>query len=171
MVDPAAVEQAVRAGAGGTVTLSLGGKRDAVFSRPVPVTGRVVRVAEGRITSTGHIPVDFNMGRTVLLAVGSIYIVISEHPGPSHEPGVYRHLGEEPAQAKIVVVKTPVGFRAAYESIMKDALVVDCPGLSTPHLTSLDFVKVSRPLYPFDDLPEWRAAQAGRDGAEVRRHR
>jgi microcystin degradation protein MlrC len=96
------------------------------------------------------------MGRTVLVAVGSIKIVLSQFPGPSHEPGVYRHLGENPADAKIVVVKTPIGFRVAYKDIMKEALVVDCPGLSTPHITSLEYVRIPRPMYPFDEAMKWK---------------
>ncbi|MCJ7613470.1 MlrC C-terminal domain-containing protein, partial [Candidatus Bathyarchaeota archaeon] len=157
MVDPEAVAAAIGAGIGSEVTLLVGGKRDHIFSQPVEVTGRVTRIGDGQVRSTGHLPIDFDMGRTVLLEVGSIKIVLSEHPGPSHEPGVYQHLGLDPHQAQIVVVKTPVGFRVAYRSIMKQALIVDCPGLSTPHLESLDYVRVPRPLFPFDDISEWHA--------------
>ncbi len=157
MVDPEAVEAAIGVGIGSEVTLLVGGKRDHIFSHPVEVTGRVTRTGDGQVRSTGHLPIAFDMGRTVLLEVGSIKIVLSEHPGPSHEPEVYQHLDLDPCRAQIVVVKTPVGFRVAYRSIMKQALIVDCPGLSTPHLESLDYVRVPRPLFPFDDIPGWHA--------------
>ena len=157
IVDPEAVEAAIGAGIGGQVTLLVGGKRDHIFSHRVEVTGRVTRIGDGQVRSTGHLPISFDMGRTVLLEVGSIKIVLSEHAGPSHEPGVYQHLGLDPRLAQIVVVKTPVGFRVAYGSIMKQALIVDCPGLSTPHLESLDYVRVPRPLFPFEDILEWHA--------------
>lgn len=155
MVDPEAVDQLVAAGIGTEVTLSLGGNVDKKFSRPVELTGQVTRMSDGKIVSTGHLPIEFNMGRTVLFEVGGIKIVISEHPGPSHEPGVFTHIGLDPKSAKIVVVKTPVGFRISYRDIMKEFIVVDCPGLSTPHLKALEFSKIPRPTFPLDDLQEW----------------
>lgn len=155
MVDPEGVDQLVAAGMGAEVTLYLGGKTDNIFSRPVEVTGQVTRISDGKILSTGHLPIEFNMGRTVLFEVGNIKIVISEYPGPSHEPGVFKHIGLDPKMAKIVVVKTPVGFRVSYRDIMKDFIVVDCPGLSTPHLETLDFSNIPRPIFPLDDLQEW----------------
>ena len=155
MVDPEAVDQLVAAGMGAEVTLYLGGKTDNKFSRPVEVTGQVTSISGGKILSTGHLPIEFNMGRTVLFEVGGIKIVISEYPGPSHEPGVFKHIGLDPKMAKIVVVKTPVGFRVSYRDIMKDFIVVDCPGLSTPHLEALEFSNVPHPIFPLDDLQDW----------------
>jgi microcystin degradation protein MlrC len=157
IVDPEAVEQALSAGIGKEISLFLGGKVDKIFSEPVQVTGLVSRISDGKVTSTGHLPIEFNMGKTILFEVGSMKIVISEYPGPSHEPGVYQHIGLDPDQAKIVVVKTPVGFRDSYKNIAKEALVVDCPGLSTPHLELLGFTKAPRPIFPLDEITEWKA--------------
>ena len=42
---------------------------------------------------------------------GDVRVVLGEQVGSGHDPMVYRHLGLEPDEAKIVVVKTPVGFR------------------------------------------------------------
>jgi microcystin degradation protein MlrC len=157
MVDPEAVGQLMAAGMHSEVTISLGGKFDNIFNHPVELTGQMTNISDGKITSTGHLPIEFNMGRTVLFEVGNINIVISEHPGPSHEPAVYTHIGLDPKDAKIVVVKTPVGFRISYGDIMKDFIVVDCPGLSTPHIEMLDFHQIPRPIFPFDDLQNWNA--------------
>jgi microcystin degradation protein MlrC len=155
VVDPEAVSQLLAIGMHTEVTISLGGKFDNIFNRPVEITGQMTTISDGKIISTGHLPVEFNMGRTVLFEVGSIKIVISEYPGPSHEPAVYTHIGLDPKEAKIVVVKTPVGFRISYSDIMKDFIVVDCPGLSTPHIEKLDFSKIPRPMFPLDDLQNW----------------
>ena len=157
MVDPEAVGQLMAAGIGTIVTVSLGGKIDNIFSQPIELTGRMTSISDGKLISTGHLPIEFNMGRTVLFEAGCIKIVISEYPGPSHEPAVYTHIDLDPKDAKIVVVKTPVGFRVSYGDVMEDFLVVDCPGLSTPHIEMLDFHKIPRPMFPLDDLQNWRA--------------
>ena len=156
VVDPEAVESALAAGIGSEVTLDVGGKRDRVFSQPVTVSGRVARTSNGRFTIGGHLGADIDMGRTVVLNAGEVQIVLSEQVGAGHDPMVYRHIGLEPAEAKIVVVKTPVGFRLAYSSIMKAAILADCPGLSPSDLRILDYEKAPRPLFPLDDLTEWR---------------
>ncbi len=158
VVDPEAVEQALSAGIGREVTLKVGGKMDSLFSMPVTVTGRVIRASDGRFTITGHLSADINMGRTVVLDLGQVKLVLSELGGAGHDPLVYRHLGLEPSTAKIVVVKTPVGFWRSYEGIMKHAILADCPGLSTSNLKSLPFKNAPRPLFPLDSIDEWRAS-------------
>jgi len=66
------------------------------------------------------------------------------------DPELYRSLGEEPADARAVQVKSPAAFRAAYGEIMDEAIIVASPGPSTPYLTSLPWRHIRRPLYPFD---------------------
>ncbi|HLH28587.1 MAG TPA: MlrC C-terminal domain-containing protein, partial [Acidimicrobiales bacterium] len=65
-------------------------------------------------------------------------------------PELYRSHGIDPCRMKIVVVKSPAGFRAAYEPIAKAIFIVDTPGVSTANLLSLPFRRVPRPLYPLD---------------------
>jgi microcystin degradation protein MlrC len=63
---------------------------------------------------------------------------------------LYRSHGIEPLDMKIVVVKSPNGFRAAYEPIAKRIFIVDTPGASTANLRSLPYRRVPRPIYPLD---------------------
>jgi len=161
VVDPEAVEAAVVAGLGNTVALSVGGKRDHIYSRPVPVTGRVARIADGRFSISGHIGGAVNMGRTVLLEVGQIRLVLSERIGPGHDPAVYTHLGLDPRSAQIVVVKCTAGFWQAYGPFLKGHFLLDTPGLAPNDLTRLEWRKVQRPIYPLDDLREWQPIAMG----------
>ena len=56
---------------------------------------------------------------------------------------------------KIVVVKSPNGFREAYEPIAQAVFLVDTAGASTANLTSLPYRRLPRPMYPFDPELEW----------------
>ncbi|HDN01619.1 MAG TPA: hypothetical protein ENF42_01450, partial [Candidatus Bathyarchaeota archaeon] len=60
-------------------------------------------------------------------------------------------VGLEPRDAKIVVVKSPMGFRAAYGPFAKKIIIVHGPGAATPHLQSLDYRRVPRPIFPLDE--------------------
>ncbi len=66
------------------------------------------------------------------------------------DPELFRSHGIDPVYCKIVVVKSPNGFRAAYAPIAKAMFVVDTPGVSTANLRTLPFRRVPRPIYPLD---------------------
>ncbi len=73
------------------------------------------------------------MGRAVVLEVGRL-ILIAERSSMTVDPELFRSHGIEPLHCKIVVVKSPNGFRAAYEPIAKAIFLVDTPGVSTANL-------------------------------------
>ena len=160
MVDPEAVETAYEAGIGKTITVSLGAKRSRKYHQPVEVTARVARFSDGKFNLTGHLAMKVNMGRCVVLEVGSIKVLVSEFAGPGHDPQVFRHVGLEPKDAQIVVVKATVGHMDAYRDIMKENLPTECPGPSLSYLERLDYRRIPRPMYPFDEEMTWGAETA-----------
>jgi len=93
------------------------------------------------------------MKRTVVIEVDDVYIILSEAKGPSHVPSFYRSVGLEPIEAKIVVAKSPYLFRAAYEPIAKEIILVNAPGICSSNLQSLAklYKTPPRPLFPLDD--------------------
>ena len=67
----------------------------------------------------------------MVLQVGLVHILIAERSAMTVDPALYRSHGMEPLHYKIVVVKSPNGFRAEYEPIAARIFVVDTPGVST----------------------------------------
>jgi microcystin degradation protein MlrC len=156
LVDPEAVAVALGAGVGATVTLSLGGKLATAFHQPVEVTARVAVSGGGRIHAEVVGMESFDMGRAVLLAVGAVRIVVSEREGVGgNHPSVYRHFGIDPAQAKIIVLKTASNFQ--YYADMTAAIIrVDTPGPTMSHLEQFEWRYLPRPIWPLDERPDWR---------------
>jgi len=153
MVDPVAVAKAHRAGVGATVTMRLGGRLDPARSRPVQVTARVRLLSDGRWTPRArgyNTGIETSMGRAAVLDIGSIRMLVAERSTMTVDPELYRSHGIEPLDMKIVAVKSPNGFRAAYEPIAKRIFIVDTPGASTANLRSLPYRRVPRPIYPLD---------------------
>ena len=147
-IDPEAVGEAVRAGFNSTVTLSVGGNKDPVYNQPVQVTGRVKTIADASYQAYG-MPVD--MGACVVLEIGSIDLLLISHTVHVINPKVFRAVGLEPTDAKIVLVKSPAQFREEFEPIAAEIIMVDAPGVCSPNYPSLPFTKLTRPLYPWDD--------------------
>ena len=139
VVDPEAVSKALQAGMGQEVTVELGGKHDR-SEKPVRLTGQVIRVSDGkfRILGGSHHAITVNMGRTIVLQSGQLYIVVSEKLNPGHDPLVYRHIGLEPKDAHIIVVKCTVGHMNAYAPIMKKTIWIDTPGATPSNLSALE---------------------------------
>lgn len=157
MVDPQAVDVAIAAGEGSVVSLTLGGKLDPNFAQPVEVTAWVEKVGGGRIKTQVIGMESFDMGRAVLLKIGSIYVVASEARsiGGNH-PIVYRHFGIEPAQAKMAVLKTASNWQY-YRDMTSIVIRVDTPGATMSRLHEFNWTQLPRPIYPLDDLSDWQA--------------
>lgn len=153
LVDAPAVRRAIAAGVDAMVRLSVGGTIDRKHSRPVRIVARVRLISDGRWTGRArgyNTGVETCMGRAVVLDVGKIRLLVAERSAMTVDPELFRSHGIEPERMRIVVVKSPNGFRAAYQQIAKKMILVDTPGVSTPRLRTLSYRRVPRPIYPLD---------------------
>lgn len=158
IVDPGAVAKMIEAGVGSEITLTLGASSGATLYQPITVTGRVRLISDGDFThkGLGLQGQVMRRGRTAVLQCGRVSIVVMELAVLQWDRELYRALGLDPADAQIVVVKSPAGFRADYEPIAAEVRVLDAPGVCTPNLLALPFVRIRRPMHPFDQMTGWR---------------
>jgi microcystin degradation protein MlrC len=154
--DPEAVQQAIAAGIGAEVSLSIGGKiampAIPVESPPLTVTGTVKTISDGRYRNRGPMArgVQMDMGPTVVLDTGPVEIVlISRHVEPS-DLNCLLSLGIDPSQKRFVMLKSRIHWRAGLGPMAK--AVVDCAGVGvcTSDYGQLHFKNVRRPIYPLD---------------------
>ena len=157
IVDPEVVAQAIAAGIGATLTVQVGGKRAPHLYEPVTFTGTVKTISDGTFVfkGPGMRGVLHHMGRTAVLIHGSIHLVVMSRGVSQWDPQLYRSLGEEPMDARMVQVKSPMAFRAAYDGIYDEVIIVRAPGSASPELASLPWKHVGRPIYPLDPETEW----------------
>jgi microcystin degradation protein MlrC len=154
VVDPVAVAQAIDAGVGQTVTLSIGGKLNPQYATPVNITAKVKLISDGEFRYRGKV---YNgrlvkMGRAVVLVSNGINLLVTERTGPTTDTAMYKSHGIEPSDMKFVVVKSPLGLWMEYEPISKAVISVDSPGCCRADLTKLPFKRIPRPMFPFDEV-------------------
>ena len=102
------------------------------------------------------------MGKTAVLETENIKIVVSEAAGPGHvPPEFFRQLNLDVKDAKIIVTKSPVGFRASYEPIAAGIILCESPGPACSNLLSLDFSRRPRPMFPFEPDMTWPSKKKG----------
>jgi microcystin degradation protein MlrC len=154
--DPQAVQQAIAAGIGAEVSLSVGGKLAMPAipgeSRPVTITGVVKTISQGRFRNKGPMGrgVLTDMGPSVVIDTGKAEIaLISRHVEPS-DLNCFLALGIDPMQKRYVMLKSRIHWRAGLGAMAK--AVVECAGhgVCTSDYSQLTFKNVRRPIYPLD---------------------
>ena len=156
VVDAEAAAAAHRAGVGEHLDLTVGGKLDPARSKGVRFAGRVERVTDGRFVRKGPaftgLPLD--AGPSAVLARGPLRVLVTSKPVPTSDPEFFRAAGLEPADAKIVSIKSPTLFRAAYDEFARRIIYADTPGAASANLRQFPWKRISRPIYPLDDF-DW----------------
>ena len=159
--DPEAVAQAIQAGIGATVTLTIGAKLPMpqlpVASSPLTVTGTVQTISAGRFRlKAGLTPgLQIFMGNTVVLDTGKVQIVLlTRHIEPNARE-MLQVLGIDPATKKVVAIKSRVHWRGDMGKIARE--VVECAGVGvcTSDYGQLTFKNVRRPVFPLDPDLRW----------------
>ena len=99
-----------------------------------------------------------DMGRSALLRIGNIHIVVTSRSGPHFAPELFEAAGLDPFAAQLLIAKSPCGFRAAYQARAKTILVVRAPGCAPSDFWRYPARNIPRPLWPWDEIEEWSPA-------------
>ena len=150
--DAAAVDACIAAGVGGRVTVDVGGKVDDRHGAPLRVTGTVRTLSDGRFVHKGPMMrgLPGRLGPTAVLDVGDIKVILISYRWQTLDPEMIRFVGIDPMAEKVVVVKSTIHYRAAFEPIAKEIIEVDAPGLSSSNLARFRFERIRRPIFPLD---------------------
>jgi microcystin degradation protein MlrC len=133
LIDPPSARRAHEAGQGATLDFALG----EISGVPghVPLGGRftVERLGDGRFTCTGPMFKGFRMqlGPMALLrseAAPGVRVVLASSKCQAGDQEMFRHVGIEPIRQRIVALKSSVHFRADFQPIAREVLVVRSPG-------------------------------------------
>lgn len=153
LVDAAGVDACFATGVGGSISAKVGASLDDRFHEPVLLDGVVERVGNDSVVLTGpsYTGMAISMGRWAVVRAGHAHVLLTERPAWTIDPAVFRHVGLDPDDADIVVVRSATMFRAAYpEATAAAAVTLDLPGASTPRLSMLEFERAPRPMFPVD---------------------
>ena len=149
VVDQPAVQAAVAAGEGNCTTVTLGGTLDPGRFAPLELEVEVVRIYDGHFRYENGLP--GVGGQVAVVRYQNIDILVVERSLYFVGQQVFASHGCAPADYRVVVVKSPNGFRPYYESIASRICAVDVIGSTSANLNSLPYEKVARPIFPLDE--------------------
>ena len=143
---------------GDTVSVEVGGKRDPRFGAPAPVSARILCLTEGSITDDGPFgdSPTIDVGAIACLAVDNVRLVLTERVIKGPQPSLFRKVGIEPFDAKIVMLKSGIGYKVTYAPVAKAVFLADCPGPGSHNIRNFDFKNVPQPMFPLDPDVEWQ---------------
>src|SRR5580704_15998685 len=153
--DPEAVMAGMRAGVGMPTTIALGGKTDpAMGGGPLSLTGEVTHLTNGKFIAYGPMGggVERDYGPSMVFRVGGIDIIVITNNGQAVDLAQFTSLGIDPTRYTTVCVKSMQHFRAAFEPIAREVILVDTGALCSEHYTPELFDKVRRPVWPLDPI-------------------
>ena len=141
------------AGEGARVTLMLGGKSDGA---PLQVNARVLKLTDGRFTGTGPMAKGnpAALGPTALIeAAPGIRVIVVTRKMQALDQSLIRHVGIEPAECRIIVLKSSVHFRADFGPITEQVIVATAPGpvVADPAVLPFKHLRPNLRLRPMDN--------------------
>ncbi len=130
LVDPEAAAEAHAAGLGAEIEIGVGGKLFAPGGPPLRARYKVTGLSDGRFHCTGpfYKGVNAQLGPCAMLTTGGVSVIVSTNRMQAADKEMFRHLGCEPAEQKILGLKSSVHFRGDFTDIAEEILVVESPG-------------------------------------------
>ena len=140
MYDLQAAELIHAAGEGNQVTLDLGGKL-MPGHKPLHGTFTVEKLFEGEFDLTGPMNrgTKADMGKMACIRSGGVQIVVCSIRKQNNDQAYFRVVGIEPTQKKILIVKSTNHYRADYQPIASEIIMVEAPGAHIENPTVLDY--------------------------------
>ncbi len=150
MYDPEAVKVCEEAGAGSEVELMVGSGSSERAGGPVPVNGTVLWVGEKHYIATGPMRRGGRAthGPTAIVQADGVWLQLTSRRASLIDTDPIEQYGAGVDDFKIIVTKSKTHFRAVYEEVGEEIIVVDAPEYSPADVSNHRYDNVPPGIYP-----------------------
>ena len=137
----------------------IGGKSGEMGAETLPLEVEVLSRSDGRFVpedgrsrlahSSGE---QVGMGPCAVVRHEGVTVLLTSRRTPPFDLAQWRSQGVDPEDLFAIAVKAAVEHRPAYGPIARASYKIDLPGPCAENLGRLPFERVSRPIYPLDDI-------------------
>ncbi len=144
LIDRASSKQAHELGLHRTAEFKLGETSGMAGHAPLAGEFTVKALADGVFTCTGPMFKGFkmNLGPMAVLQHGNVRVVLASKKVQAADQEMFRHVGIEPVKQRILALKSSVHFRADFQPIAKEVLVVVAPGPAKADPTMFEWTRL-----------------------------
>ncbi|WP_173933825.1 M81 family metallopeptidase [Chelativorans sp. Marseille-P2723] len=141
IADAAACKAAHKAGEGNRIDIAIGASLSAHYGAPVEGPWKVLRLGSGSFTGIGPMYRDnpIALGPVALLEREGVMVIVAPRKMQASEPGLLLHLGLVPEKLPVLVVKSSVHFRGAYQTMARAIIPALAPGAVEADLSRLPY--------------------------------
>ncbi|MHC2543276.1 microcystin degradation protein MlrC [Sinorhizobium meliloti] len=152
--DPQSAAAACDAGVGRTIRLALGGRSSPRSGGPVEVEASILQAGEKRYSVSG--PMGFgakvDLGPTAVLDIAGIMVSVTTTPTTALDEDPFIQFGMRAQDFAIIVLRSKTHFRAVYEPLAEEIVIIDTPDWGPADLKTLPYQYApTTASYPFAD--------------------
>jgi microcystin degradation protein MlrC len=146
LCDPRAAEAAHRAGVGAQISLAIGGWAGGAGNTPYEGTFTVEALGDGNFPATGpfYRGNRMQLGPMAVLKKDGVRVVLCSRKQQCADQAMLRHVGIEPTEQKILALKSSVHFRADFQPIAEEILIVAAPGANPVDNRDLPYKRIRK---------------------------
>ncbi|WP_292458202.1 M81 family metallopeptidase [Mesorhizobium sp.] len=156
--DPAAVQDGIAIGVGSKGRITLGGKHaPEMGGGPLEVEALIVSITDGHFRCNGPSFLGGgawrSFGPSLMLRVGGIEVVVMSTREQAVDLAQLISVGIDPFHCATIALKSSHHFRAAFEPIAREVIMVDSGGMIGSAASSkAQYHHVRRPIWPLDNI-------------------
>lgn len=162
VADPVVPFEAEALGVGNEKEFTIGGKYDPARYSPITFRAKVEKICDPSVTefqgpAKGK-KADF--GKVAILRVRNIDVIVVKRAQFNYSPAQFVGFGLDPADYDLLVVKSSLAYKEPFSAYTDELHTVETPGSCSSDLKNMDFVRIERPMYPFDDMKDHQITDA-----------
>ncbi|WP_306119208.1 MULTISPECIES: M81 family metallopeptidase [unclassified Roseitalea] len=151
--DPQAALLARGAGEGTQLEMRIGGKTHATSGAPIDGLFEIRKLADPGWQSFQASRVTLGPTAVLRLAGTQIDIIVNSNRTQTFEPDIFTNLGIEPAEKRVLLIKSTNHFHAGFAPIASQIVYVSVPGGYPSHPAEADYKTFDRAIWPIVDDP------------------
>jgi microcystin degradation protein MlrC len=152
--DPLLVDRAFELGRGARFDAIFNNGSQDRYADPYAAPARVLALTDEPLQPTRGVYAGASLptGRCCALELDGLAVAVSSHPVQCADQDTLAHVGLDPTQARVVVVKSRGHFRAGFAELFGNDQIIEvgAPGVSSPDLDSTTWHRLRRPIFPLD---------------------
>jgi microcystin degradation protein MlrC len=151
--DPEAAKACIEAGIGGSVDIEVGARTRWRDGGRLRVTGQVLWAAKCNYVGTGPMSQghEIDLGPTGIVDMDGIWLQFTTHEASLIDEDPFIQCGYKPQEFDIIVTKSKTHFRAVYEKLAAEIIIVDAPGQCPADLSVFEYRNAPKDICPIQD--------------------